>query len=81
MLRLVARGGRRLGGTTASVAALIYGRTLVYAMSGDSSSIYAAPPELGAGKSAPLRVEELIPEHSPTNLAEWCVRARARAAT
>jgi len=54
------------GGTTASVAAIIDGRTLVYASAGDSCGVFAKPT-----KGGELAVEELVPEHSPTYIKDW----------
>jgi len=58
------------GGTTASVAALVDGRTLIYASSGDSCSVLGVPDGKGSGPDGHV-VTELIPEHSPTNLNDW----------
>ena len=58
------------GGTTASVAALLDGRTLVYAAAGDSCSVLGVPSGKGGGPAA-KKVTELVPEHSPTNMHDW----------
>ena len=55
------------GGTTGSVAAVIDGRTLVYAAAGDSCAIMGAD---GTSDDQLL----LVDEHSPTNEAEWASR-------
>mmetsp|Transcript_3480 Transcript_3480/g.7852 ORF Transcript_3480/g.7852 Transcript_3480/m.7852 type:complete len:609 (-) Transcript_3480:633-2459(-) len=60
------------GGTTASVAALIDGEHLVFAMVGDSAAIFAIPSKQGAADE--VKVTELIPEHSPTRLDEFIAR-------
>ncbi len=67
------------GGTTASVAALVDGRTLVYATVGDSCGVLAVPPSEGkrvseGGGSMGVTVDELVAEHSPTNLREFTSR-------
>jgi len=54
------------GGTTASIGALIDGRTLIYASAGDSCSLLGLP----AASGAPITTE-LVPEHSPTNQKCW----------
>lgn len=51
------------GGTTASVAAVVDGRTLIYASVGDSCGVFAKP-----NKADKLDVFEIVPEHSPTNM-------------
>ena len=56
------------GGSTASVAAIVDGRTLVYAAVGDSAGILAQP---GGGEA---KVEELVAEHAPVRLDEWVAR-------
>ncbi|EOD13520.1 hypothetical protein EMIHUDRAFT_444364 [Emiliania huxleyi CCMP1516] len=56
------------GGSTASVAAIVDGRTLVYAAVGDSAGILAQP---GNGEA---KVEELVAEHAPVRLDEWVAR-------
>lgn len=61
------------GGSTASVAAILDGKTLVYAAVGDSCSIFAVPPKT-KGPDARASSWEIIPEHSPTNLNEWAER-------
>ncbi|KAL3923647.1 MAG: hypothetical protein SGPRY_004154, partial [Prymnesium sp.] len=54
------------GGTTASVAAVVDGRTLIYASVGDSCGVFAKP-----NKADKLDVFEIVPEHSPTNMKDW----------
>lgn len=59
------------GGSTASVAAIIDGTTLVYAAAGDSCSLFGVPAPTRGGTPTTI---ELLPEHSPTNAAEWADR-------
>ena len=59
------------GGSTASVAAIIDGSTLVYAAVGDSCSLFGVPAPTRGGTPTTI---ELIPEHSPTNAQEWADR-------
>ena len=66
-MRCVPRYDAADGGTTASVCALIDGRTLVYAAAGDSCGLLGLSKR---GGGAP-HVDELVPEHAPTNLACW----------
>jgi len=54
------------GGTTASIAAIIDGKTLVFASVGDSVGIFARP-----GGDGELMVEKLAPEHIPGYLKDW----------
>jgi hypothetical protein len=61
------------GGTTASVGAVVDGRTLVYAGAGDSCALLGVPPAKRAAGGAP-RTVELVPEHSPTNLHDFASR-------
>jgi serine/threonine protein phosphatase PrpC len=57
------------GGTTVSLGAIVDGRTLVYAAAGDSCALLGVPTRAGTMKAI-----ELIPEHSPTNRADWADR-------
>jgi len=59
------------GGSTASVAAILDGKTLVYAAVGDSCSLFGVPAATRGGEPTTV---ELIPEHSPTNVDEWAER-------
>eukprot|EP00306_Pavlova_sp_CCMP459_P000984 CAMPEP_0185179072 /NCGR_PEP_ID=MMETSP1139-20130426/31827_1 /TAXON_ID=298111 /ORGANISM="Pavlova sp., Strain CCMP459" /LENGTH=672 /DNA_ID=CAMNT_0027744907 /DNA_START=152 /DNA_END=2171 /DNA_ORIENTATION=- len=53
------------GGTTATIAALVDGRTLVYAMIGDSCGVLAST------LNGRVHARELVPEHSALNQAEY----------
>ena len=61
------------GGTTASIGALIDGKTLVYAAAGDSCAVLGVP-RAGGGGGGGMAVTELVPEHSPTNPECWAQR-------
>ena len=54
------------GGTTATVAVLLHGRTLVVAAVGDSSALLLARDSAGQPVHAAL-----CPDHGPTNVAEY----------
>ena len=56
------------GGTTASIAAIIDGRRLIYAAVGDSAGV------LAAGDEGSADIYELVEEHSPTRRDEWKAR-------
>ena len=62
------------GGTTCSVGAYIDGRTLVYAAAGDSCALLGVPCRSEDGERGAFAVEELVPEHSPTNVDDWSQR-------
>jgi len=62
------------GGTTGSVAAIIDGRTLVYASVGDSCGVFAVPGKPDAQGRTAIKVDELVPEHSPTYVKDWAER-------
>ena len=68
------------GGTTATIAAVLRGRTLVTSAVGDSAGIMMGREVHNRGKdgASSARHELLVEEHSPTNLPEY-VRMRALA--